>query len=104
MTDIMTHARWMKYTYGGVTSVRSSQLKAIDTALSRYQGAPSQDNLDKLRSAIVGWMQKEGPNWKSSVRNRYNAVDDLHKQAMGIPVPSRTADEIIGFSLVRAES
>src|SRR5262249_37707483 len=61
-------------------------------------------NLDNLRTAIVGWMQKEGPNWKSSVRNRYHAVDDLYKQSMGIEVPSRTAGEIIGFSYVRAES
>jgi len=104
MSDIMSHARWMKYTYGGVTSIRSSQLKAIDAALGRYHGAPTQENLDKLRTAIVGWMQKEGPNWKSSVRNRYHAVDDLHKQSMGIPVPPREASEIIGFSYVRAES
>src|SRR5579871_669736 len=104
MSDIMSHARWMKYTSGGVTSIRSSQLKAIDAALSRYQGAPTRDNLDTLRTAIVAWMQKEGPNWKSSVRNRYHAVDDLHKQSMGLPVPSRTGEEIIGFSYVRAES
>jgi hypothetical protein len=104
MSEIMSHARWMKYTYGGVTSIRSSQLKAIDSALSRYHGAPTQESLNKLRTAIVGWMQKEGPDWKSSARNRFNAVDDLHKQSMGIPVPSRTADEIVGFSYVRAES
>jgi len=104
MSDIMSHARWMKYTYGGVTSIRSSQLKAIDAALNGYHGAPTPANLDKLRTAIVGWMQKEGPNWKSSVRNRYHAVDDLHKQSMGIPVPARAADEIVAFSHVRAES
>jgi len=104
MSEIMSHARWMKYTYGGVTSVRSTQLKAVDAALSRYHGAPTPDSLDKLRTAIVSWMQKEGPNWKSSVRNRYHAVDDLHKQAMGIPVAPQAPNEVIGFRYVRAES
>ena len=104
MSDIMPHARWMKYTYGGLTSIRSGQLKAIDAALSTYHGAPTQENRDRLSKAIVAWMQKEGPGWKSSVRNKYHAVDDLHKQAMGIPVPPRDADAIVGFSYVRAES
>jgi hypothetical protein len=104
MSDIMPYGRWMKYTYGGLTSIRSSQLKAVDAALSQYHGSPTPANLDTLRTAIVGWIQKEGPNWKSSVRNQYNAVDDLHKQSMGIPVASRSASDIVGFSYVRAES
>lgn len=104
MSDIMPYGRWMKYTYGGVTSIRSSQLKAIDAALSGCHGSPTTENLDRLRTAIVGWMQKEGPRWKSSVRNRYHAVDDLHKQSMGIPVPPRAAADVIGFSYLRAES
>lgn len=104
MSDIMPHTRWMKYTYGGRTSIRSSQLKAIDTALTRYHQIPSPANLDALRTAIVGWMKKEGPGWKSSVRNKYFAVEDLYSQSMGIPVPPRTGAEIMGFSYVRAES
>lgn len=104
MSDIMPYTRWMKYTYGGRTSIRSSQLKAIDAALNKYHTVPIKDNLDKLRTAIVGWMKKEGPGWKSSVRNKYFAVEDLYSQSMGIPVPPRSGAEIIGFSLVRDES
>ena len=100
----MSHSRWMKYTYGGRTSIRSSQLKAIDAALSQYHECPTKDSLGKLRAAVMAWMQKEGPNWKSSVRNRYHAVDDLHKQAMGLPAPPRDAGDIVGFSYLRAES
>jgi hypothetical protein len=104
MSHIMSHGRWMKYTYGGMTSRRSSQLKAIDAALSKYHDTPTDESLGKLRTAIVSWMQKEGPGWKSSVRNKFHAVDDLHKQAMGIPVPHREASDIVGFSYLRAES
>jgi hypothetical protein len=104
MSEIMSYSRWMKYTYGGRTSIRSSQLKAIDTALSRYESIKTPGNLDALRKAIVAWMQKEGPGWKSSVRNQYNAVDDLYKQSMGLPTPHMTIDEIVGFALVRDES
>ncbi len=104
MSEIMSYDRWMKYTYGGVTSIRSSELKAIDAALNRYQTAKNPANLDVLRKSIVGWIQKKGPGWKSSDRNKYHAVDDLYKQSMGLPIPPRTGAEILGFSLVRAES
>ncbi len=104
MSEIMSYDRWMKYTYGGATSIRSSKLKAIDSTLSRYQAAKTPANLAALQKAIVGWMQKEGTGWKSSVRNKYHAVDDLYKQSMGIPVPPRTGAEIIGFSHVRDQS
>lgn len=104
MSEIMSYDRWMKYTYGGRTSIRSSQLKAVDAALNRYQSAKSPTNLDALRKTIVAWMQKEGPGWKSSVRNKYHAVDDLYKQSMGLPTPERSAGEIIGMSHLRAES
>lgn len=104
MSEIMSYDRWMKYTYGGRTSIRSSQLKAIDAALNRYQTSKSPADLDALRKAIVAWMQKEGPGWKSSQRNKFHAVDDLYREAMGIPAPSRTGAEVYGFSLVRAES
>src|SRR5215831_5521066 len=48
--------------------------------------------------------KRKGPTGNLAFANRYHAVDDLHKQSMGIPVPPREASEIIGFSYVRAES
>lgn len=104
MSEIMSYGRWMKYTYGGRTSIRSSQLKAIDAALNRYQTAKTPANLDSLRKTIVAWMQKEGPGWKSSVRNRYNAVEDLHNQSMGLPTRPMSDNDLVGFEHVRDES
>jgi hypothetical protein len=104
MITIMSYDRWMKYTYGGLTSVRSSQLKTIDAAVKRYNETKRTADLDALRFAIDAWMRKEGPGWKSSVRNKYHAVDDLDKQSRGLPTPARSGEEVYAFSLVRAES
>lgn len=104
MSEIMTYERWMKFTDGGYTSIRSSQLKAIDTALKRYHQTKKKTDQDALCKAIVAWMQKEGPRWETSVRNRYFAVDDLHKQSMGLPTPPRSDRETIAFYQLRAES
>jgi hypothetical protein len=40
MADLMSHKEWMKLTYGGVTSIRSGKLKAVDTALAAYEKSP----------------------------------------------------------------
>jgi hypothetical protein len=103
MPEVMSHAQWMKLTDGGMLSVRSSELKRIDAALAEYHKAQTSPNLDALQKAIVGWMQVKGPGWKTSVRNRLHAVDDLHKQAMGLPL-NKTAGDIIGLSELRDSS
>jgi hypothetical protein len=100
MIQIMSHARWMKYTDGGMTSIRSKELKAIDAAVLRYNNTKATADLDALRLAITAWMDKEGARWKSSIRNKYNAVDDLDKQSRGLPTMI-TSDE---FKAVRNAS
>jgi hypothetical protein len=100
----MSHAQWMKLTNGGLTSIRSSQLKKIDQSLLTYERTKTPANLDVLRSAIVAWQQKEGSKWKTSVRNRFNAVDDLYKQAFEIPGIQKTAADMVAVSHLRDES
>jgi hypothetical protein len=104
MTVTMKHAQWLKLTNGGLFSIRSSQLRKIDQTLLAYEQQPSPANLNALRTAIVGWMQKEGPKWKTSIRNRFNAVEDLYRQAMDIGGPAKTAEAIMGVSYLRDES
>src|SRR5207253_7421559 len=74
LATVMNHAQWMKLTYGGLTSIRSAQLKQVDNTLAAYHKSQSPANLDALQKSLVGWMQKEGPKWKVSVRNKFGAV------------------------------
>lgn len=80
----MTHKEWMKLTYGGKTSIRSSKLKTVDSALEHYQSSKSPNDLKKLQTALIGWMTSKGNNWKSSIRNKNNAVESLYRQVAGI--------------------
>jgi hypothetical protein len=100
---IMTLERWKKYTDGGLTSIRSSRLKAVDAALEQYHRTKSADDLNRLRSALVGWMQDKGADWKSSVRNRHHAVDDLYREVMGVPM-AKSAAEMVALSHLQDES
>src|SRR5262245_49436206 len=84
MPVVMTHKEWMKLTYGGVTSIRSSKLKAVDAALDSYHKRPADAHLDALRKALLAWIGDKSGDWKNSVRNAKNAVDTLHKQVMGL--------------------
>jgi hypothetical protein len=104
LANVMPHAQWLKLTYGGLTSIRSSQLKKVDNALAEYHKTKTPASLDTLRTALVGWMQKEGPKWKTSVRNKFGAVADLYKQVMDLPGPAKTAQDIVAVSHVRDES
>ncbi len=104
MGDIMLVAQWLKLTDGGRLSIRSSELKQIDAALAVHEKTPSPANLDSLRSALIGWMGKEGSKWKTSVRNRYGAVNDLYHQVMGLPGPGKTGADMVALSHIKDES
>jgi len=83
MADVMSHAEWMKLTYGGVTSVRSGKLKAVDTALASYHKQPDAAHHQLLHKAFTSWITDKGADWKNSVRNGKNAVDTLRRQLEG---------------------
>lgn len=104
MPDIMPAAQWLKLTDGGRLSIRSSELKQIDAALAVYEKTPSPANLDALRTALMGWIGKEGAKWKSSIRNRYGAANDLYHQVMGLPAPTKTGGDMVALSHIKDES
>jgi hypothetical protein len=91
MAALMSHQEWMKLTYGGVTSVRSGKLKAVDTALANYHQSPGLARMELVHKALTAWMGEKGSDWKSSVRNGKNAVDTLHKQLLGTVAPGADA-------------
>ncbi|MCB1889349.1 MAG: hypothetical protein KDH20_17210 [Rhodocyclaceae bacterium] len=83
MSAVMSHREWMKLTHGGVTSVRSRPLKAVDAALQAYERSGSPVNKQALVRALDAWKASKNGQWKTSVRNRRNAVDSLTKQLAG---------------------
>ena len=101
----MSHHDWLKLTDGGFTKPRSSELKVVDEALKRYHlgnGTPAL--LEALQGALLRWMQLQGQNWKSSVRNKHNAVDTLHKQVIGVAGVSKTGAGMAALFHARDES
>jgi hypothetical protein len=84
MAAVMSHKEWMKLTYGGRTSIRSSALKRVDAALEAYEKAPNEAKLNAVRQALLSWINEKGGDWKTSVRNSKNAVDTLYRQVMGM--------------------
>ncbi|QJR37078.1 hypothetical protein [Gemmatimonas groenlandica] len=104
MSDIMSHKQWMSLTHGGYTSVRSSQLKAVDTALAKYDGKPTDANKAAVTAALLKWIQSKGAAWKSSERNKKQGVEILHHQLMGTGGVKLSGAEMVGLSHVRDES
>lgn len=104
MSTIMSHAQWMSLTNGGITSIRSSELKAIDTALLRYHDSRVPQRKDALAAALLKWMQSKGAAWKSSVRNKNRAVETLYAQVSGLGGPKLGGAERVGLAHVRDES
>ena len=100
----MSHKQWMSLTHGGYTSVRSSQLKAVDTALAKYEGTPSDAHKAAVTAALLKWIQSKGAGWKSSERNKKQGVEILHHQLMGTGAVTLSGAEVVGLSHVRDES
>ena len=84
MSNIMSHSEWMKRTKGGFTQSRSKALKAIDAALKEFDQAPTEKNKGAILKALISWQQSKGNNWKQSIRNKENAVDNLYRQLTGL--------------------
>lgn len=91
MTYVMQHETWMKLT--AVTGkIRSSELKSVDAALKQYHKTKSEADLKKLKLALHHWKMYKGfdgaagkPAWRTSERNRKQAVETLDMQVFGVP-------------------
>ncbi|PVV22036.1 MAG: hypothetical protein B6D78_06175 [gamma proteobacterium symbiont of Ctena orbiculata] len=57
-TDRIPHEQWKSLTARS-GHWRSAELKAVDSALERYQNAPGQDNLTTLKTAFQTWFRKK---------------------------------------------
>lgn len=73
MAEIPSYDDWMRST-SVMMSVRSSQLKAVDSALRDYWNSPSggarQPKRNALGAALANWIGTKGPEWRNSDRNR----------------------------------
>lgn len=75
MPDIPSYNDWMKHTALGIMSPRSTQLKAVDTALRDYWNTPAgagrRPKRRALGDALANWIGTKGPNWRTtSQRNK----------------------------------
>jgi hypothetical protein len=74
MPDIPSYNDWMKHTALGIMSPRSTQLKAVDTALRDYWNTPAgagrQPKRRALGDALANWIGTKGPKWSDSERNK----------------------------------
>lgn len=104
MSEIMSHREWMNITSGGVTSVRSSELKAVDAALAKYDSAKTEMNKQVVTAALMKWMQSKGNAWKTSVRNKRQGVEILYAQLTGVGKVKITGSEMVALSHVRDEA
>ncbi|MEX2572545.1 MAG: hypothetical protein WD737_14690 [Gemmatimonadota bacterium] len=104
--DVMSYQYWKRHTYGGPFSVRSAELKRVDSALKKYHQSKSQADLNELRFTLAKWKQAKGANWKSSIRNKDEAVEILTDQITSWqigPGPLSGAERV-ALSHVRAEA
>jgi hypothetical protein len=101
MATIISHRDWMKFTDGGGTSRRSDKLKALDAALLAYDKQENPSNKSAINAALATWTLSKGVGWKTSIRNKNNAVENLQKQLSGQP---GHAHNPIALSHVRNES
>src|SRR4051812_38264494 len=69
---------------------RTTALINVDTALSKFQGQPTQPNLNILKTAWTTWKSAKG-NWKNS---------DRYKKATGNPNPLQQLDSDLATATV----
>jgi hypothetical protein len=81
----MNYDRWMKDT-AAFGRVRSTELKAVDTALKSYEqaaissGGSVLTQRRALQQALEKWKDSQkakGQDWRSSVRNKLKSVELL---------------------------
>jgi hypothetical protein len=104
MADIMTVDTWLKLTNAGTFSIRGADLKRVDDSLAAYHRSPTPNLQDTALKALVAYMQKEGPSYKTGPRNKFKAIDNLYAQLSGQPTLAKTGADIEALTHLRDES
>jgi hypothetical protein len=100
MNNIMSYKEWIKDTKGSIGKPRSAALKAVDVALEKFDKVKTSPNKDAVTKALVAWQMTKGNNWKTSVRNKSNAVENLYRQLTGLGGSAN----MVALSHIRDES
>lgn len=100
MSNLMSYEEWMKNTKGSMSKPRSAKLKAVDSSLEKYTKAQTASNKNAVNKALIAWQISKGNQWKTSVRNKNNAVENLYRQLNDL---GGSAD-IVALSHIRDES
>jgi hypothetical protein len=72
MSKIPSLKEWRTATNAGKLSIRSKQLKALDTALENHWKMVDSElptDLQPVREALSNWIGLKGPDWRKSERN-----------------------------------
>jgi hypothetical protein len=75
-----THQTWLSDTKLSALKPRSSQLKAVDEALLRYERSRQQTDLFKLKHAFEDWKRFKAAGWEGSERNKGGAISRLDRE------------------------
>src|SRR5215207_1670101 len=104
MPDVMTNESWLKLTNAGTFARRGADLKRVDDALAAYHRSPSPALQDAVLKALIGYMQVEGPAYKTGPRNKFKAIDNLFAHLSGQPTLAKSGRDIVGLSHMRNEA
>lgn len=91
---------WMKQTALGTFQMRSSQMRAIDSALKSYWERPGDEGVRKLRRAVSDWIRYKGDAWQSSERNKTGLISQLRNAVYPAWSPPATPEEIAARKFV----
>lgn len=103
MAEIIAHKYWMQLTNAGTLSIRGLALRSVDSALEDYHRQPGQAKLDKVKVALDKYKAVE-PGWKSSIRNRYCAIDILTADLSGTSTMQLSPAEQVAWQMIFDES
>lgn len=76
---IPTYAEWKADTHQTRFGFQTGEFKKLDSALKKYDAAPSDPLKNALKGALNAWIAKEpGFDWKKSMRNETGMVEKLY--------------------------
>ena len=98
--DLFAPKLWLEMTDTGVLTRRSTELRAVDAALQKYDRAPTLTLGWEVTEALEKWKKSKGTGqeWRRSARNKKGAVDQLTQALDG--KKELSAQEKLGIKTV----